>query len=528
MLIGNLEAGDRTFDGLIDDVRLYSSALTASQIGVLYTGGASQVLGAISTDGTGPASWAASAEYCPPGDSATCNPPVAEWKFDEYTGVSAYDTSENNNTGTLTNGPTWQHGGNCKKGTCLYFDDTKDDYINAQSDTTLDNLPNGSFTVSAWVYKTDTTGDDIILTKGDSASGWTFWTAGVGGTPRWAAEAQFGTQDANSRSDTTVPANEWHHFTAVFDGTYFDLFVDGVEIDSYQTYNDAQGTYDGDTSDNLIMGSVGGAPANNEWPGYIDDVRIYDYARTNAQIAWEYNKGGPVGWWKFDECNGTTAYDSSGFGNNGTINIVAGGDNTSAGTCGGSSSEAWANGSSGKINASLDFDGNNDYVLIGDPSELDFDGSHSMTVSAWLMLDTEQWARAVSKTDNGGANDNSWMLSYNAGQDWLSMQVSYDGQNFGSKACQESGEFETNTWYHVVGYYDYENLRVGCYLDGVDRGYGTSGGQMHQGDEPVRIGTEDLDDSYWNGQIDEVKIWNYLLTEEQVKQQYNSGAVRFN
>ena len=32
---------------------------------------------------------------------------------------------------------------------------------------------------------------------------------------------------------------------------------------------------------------------------------------------------------------------------------------------------------------------------------------------------------------------------------------------------------------------------------------------------------------YFDGKIDEVKIYNYALTEEQVKNDYNGGAVRF-
>jgi len=55
------------------------------------------------------------------------------------------------------------------------------------------------------------------------------------------------------------------------------------------------------------------------FPGKIDHVRIYDYARTPAQIAWDYNRGAPVGWWKFDKGEGLTAYDSSGNENNGTL-----------------------------------------------------------------------------------------------------------------------------------------------------------------------------------------------------------------
>jgi hypothetical protein len=44
---------------------------------------------------------------------------VGHWKFDEGSGITAGDSSGNNNTGTLTNGPTWTTG---KLGGALSFD----------------------------------------------------------------------------------------------------------------------------------------------------------------------------------------------------------------------------------------------------------------------------------------------------------------------------------------------------------------------------------------------------------------------
>ncbi len=41
------------------------------------------------------------------------------------------------------------------------------------------------------------------------------------------------------------------------------------------------------------------------------------------------------------------------------------------------------------------------------------------------------------------------------------------------------------------------------------------------------IGSTHVDSVNFNGQIDEVKIYNYALTAEQVKNDYNGGAVRF-
>jgi len=59
-------------------------------------------MGIVGGDGLGSTSSAGTAEYCIPGSSDSCDPPVAEWNFDEKTGDYAYDTSGNGNTGTLT------------------------------------------------------------------------------------------------------------------------------------------------------------------------------------------------------------------------------------------------------------------------------------------------------------------------------------------------------------------------------------------------------------------------------------------
>jgi hypothetical protein len=80
---------------------------------------------------------------------------------------------------------------------------------------------------------------------------------------------------------------------------------------------------------------------------------------------------GLVGQWKFDESSGsTTAADSSGSGNTGTLTNMA-------------TSTAWV---SGQIGNALEFDGTNDYVNAGSASNLD--DLSVMTVSAWIYPHT--------------------------------------------------------------------------------------------------------------------------------------------
>ena len=46
------------------------------------------------------------------------------------------------------------------------------------------------------------------------------------------------------------------------------------------------------------------------YSGAIDNVKIYNYARSPAQIAWDYNRGAPVAHWRLDECQGNVAHDA--------------------------------------------------------------------------------------------------------------------------------------------------------------------------------------------------------------------------
>jgi len=91
----------------------------------------------------------------------------------------------------------------------------------------------------------------------------------------------------------------------------------------------------------------------------------------------------PIAYWKMDECQGATLNDSSGNGDSGTITIGASGTQTALGTCT-ASSTAWGNGATGKFNSSLNFDGTDDYVDMGDPASgaLDF-GTGDFSVSYW-------------------------------------------------------------------------------------------------------------------------------------------------
>jgi hypothetical protein len=128
---------------------IYNYALSADEVKLEYNQGKSIVLGSLSTNPDGiTASNSAARAYCPPGDTATCNPPVGHWTLDERSGTTANDITGNANTGTLTSGPQWTAG---KLGQGLQFDGVNDN-VNVGTGT---GLSPSNWTISTWVKLRD-------------------------------------------------------------------------------------------------------------------------------------------------------------------------------------------------------------------------------------------------------------------------------------------------------------------------------------------------------------------------------------
>jgi hypothetical protein len=121
----------------------------------------------------------------------------------------------------------------------------------------------------------------------------------------------------------------WHHFVMVYDGTQSTdatkvlLFIDGVN-QTVGTWSTAVPTSHTTSAFRMGMDYSNGNRYGN---GPMDDVRIYTRALSASEIAALYtntpsvSNSGLVGWWKLDDTTpaGTTAIDSSGSGNHGTL-----------------------------------------------------------------------------------------------------------------------------------------------------------------------------------------------------------------
>ncbi|MDZ7586549.1 MAG: DUF2341 domain-containing protein, partial [Patescibacteria group bacterium] len=434
--------------GLLDEVKVYNYALTEDEIRLDYNRGSAMVLGSLS-DNSSYEKNAANQEYCVPGDTTSCAAPVAEWKMDEKTGGYTYDTSGNGNTGTW-NG-TGSHWATGKIGASGQFNGS-DDYVSVSDSNSLDVT---SISIETWIkpsnnwYKNIGTNPGLIHKYGSSA-GYLLYLENLFGTVSLYVPH---TNTYLRSSERTWSAGSWYHVVATYDGATGSgkMYVNGTQEGTLST----SGNLVANTA-NLLLGKY----SSDVFNGLIDQVRIYNYARTAAQIAWDYNRGGPVGWWKMDECQGGTANDASGNANNGTITIGATGTQSVLGTCsvGVGSTAAWGNGSVGKYSSSLNFDGTDDYVDVGSNSSLNLLHTTPFSVSSWVynasaISGTLDFRTILARRHTTTTNGYGWFYGVYNG-------APFNGDNhvefafYGGLEIYTVYTVPTNQWIHLAISYD--------------------------------------------------------------------------
>jgi len=195
---------------------------------------------------------------------------VAAYGFEEGTGVTTEDSSQQGNTGTL-NGGTWTTLG--KYGKALSFNGTSDLVI-VNSSSSL-NLSSG-MTLEAWVYPTATqSGWSSILHK--EADAYYLHASSPAGAMIPAGGAVYDGTESYLAGTTPLPLNTWTHLAVTYDGAMVRLFVNGSQVSSTAHTGTIQVT------SNPLR--IGGNTYGQYFQGVIDEVRIYSRAITAAEVA---------------------------------------------------------------------------------------------------------------------------------------------------------------------------------------------------------------------------------------------------
>ncbi len=217
---------------------------------------------------------------------------------------------------------------------------------------------------------------------------------------------------------------------------------------------------------------------------------------------------GLVGNWKFDEGSGTSAADSSGNGNTGTLlpNGIG---------------PTWT---TGKINGALNFDGVDDQVTT---SNL-FNNPQVFTISVWFKTTSASGKKIVGFENlQTGTNSGSWDRHIYMGTDG---RIKFGWYSGALNIVSSTNTLNDGQWHHAVGTHDASNVGK-LYIDGVLQGTLTNPAEVYNG--YWRIGGYKLEfwtsgsDGYFTGEIDEARIYNVALSAQEVSDLFNSAGPSF-
>jgi hypothetical protein len=235
------------------------------------------------------------------------------------------------------------------------------------------------------------------------------------------------------------------------------------------------------------------------WRGKEDNAWETPSVFGTAELA------GLIGWWKLDETSGRDVGDSSGNANHGTVN----------------GNPNWV---AGQIGGALELDGVDDYVQIPDDmTKLQLTGDYAFSV--WIRADATQniWAGIFSKCNPDGSL-NQWTLQF-------------DGSSPRNLVIHHPDDRPGALWWntgirlpdvvgatHHIGIVRSGNTMT-SYLDGSRRSTDTWDNWPGSGNGHLNIGVDRTaaPDYLYKGLIDDVRVYNYALNEDEIVALYNEG-----
>lgn len=481
--------------GTVDDARIYNRALSASEIKQLYQTGASAVMGSNMQSGKSYATGELNSGL------------VNYWTFDatDVSGTQVYDKIANN-TGAISGGAARAIG---KLGQAMNFDGTG--YINTNTNT----VTSGPLTLAFWVKPTSNVSAQYFVSTRDPSDGkGGFWIQRSQDSP-FSFYVDSDTTHYSVPSAQTYSVGSWYYLVGTYDpslpaGERIKIYVNG-SFSAQNTGPDALGT----PATLVTIGRNVGGSYNTY--GSIDDVRIYSRALSATEIKQLYQMGasivagsdmqsgksyatgglksGLVGHWTMDAMDvaGTQVYDKSGQNNTGTS---SGGLTKSIGKLG---QAMRFNGTSGKIESS--------------------------TITGWsnTAISIAFWAKQLAAPAN---------YTQVVG-DKSSMGAVYvfpsTGQFFGQLGLVSAGTVQSGyvapgtSWNHWVFTWQ-SGDRLKLYKNGILASQSVSAyTDTITAFTGINIGFYVAAPDYFNGYIDDARVYNRALSPAEIQQLYQMG-----
>jgi hypothetical protein len=501
-LAADTSEGTKRLKAEIDEVRIYDRALSSSEIKDLYNAG-----GYAKRNATADALYPDKLVSHWSMDGSDVNGPTVKDVF------GANDGTEN---GNLVARPG-------RLGQALEFEKAEREYFQVPHDSAFNPK---NLSLSLWMYRVgdqDRWAEAFIKGRYFGSSSCDDWSWGLeqngnSGSGKWKWDV---CHEGGENAITTdvIPNKEWTHIVGTYASSTSELRLYqngeliGSKIRSGDRITNTGDIYIGCYGDGACSGFSGGGAFN----GRIDDVRVYDAALSADEVSQLYSATKPdtinssqnnkltdglVGMWSFDgqDLSGSTAEDVSGNGSGGTL-------------------QNGPQPAIGRIGQALKFDGGDDWIDVG--SSVATLESNVVSVSAWV------------KTKESGTTQVAFGNYINNGDDGYSLGVKNGNGRFFALNSSESfssasttGSVTDGDWHHLLGVFDGGDQEMRIYLDGELSGSKkvSYSSIEYEPDSPVVMGKRPTrDESYFNGKIDNVRIYDRALNESEIERMYSLG-----
>jgi len=408
-------------------------------------------------------------------------------------GVTVYNLVPSQYNGTLTNGLTWSGGS-------FNFDGTDDVILwSSQPVTGVTN----QITYNIWFNMNNTSGTQPFFSFKDSlislANGtqWNYW---------WNVNAVQGTITTSA-----IQTGTWYNMTLTQSGSSTTLYINGVAQPSIVSGNI---TFQRDAK---AIGWYDTSPgAQSKYNGKISLAQIYNKCLTSSEILQNYQTILPrfvgenfitnglifyvdAGYRTSYPESGTTFYDVSGYGNNGTL-VNGVGFNSSNG-------------------GSFIFDGTDDNSYTNSNINLLPLGDNSRTMSYWIYP-TKTTSQTLIQIAGYGLDNGVGNL--------FAGSIGSNGKSFlwaNSNNYTSTHDITLNTWQQITWVKTAGNIV--CYKNGVaDNGGSYTINTVESRPYMGQVFNQNIYDKY-QGNIGNFYIYNRALTASEILQNYNAQKGRF-
>ncbi|KXK09361.1 MAG: hypothetical protein UZ20_WS6002000576 [candidate division WS6 bacterium OLB21] len=165
------------------------------------------------------------------------------------------------------------------------------------------------------------------------------------------------------------------------------------------------------------------------------------------------------------------------------------------------------------------FNGTSSYIEIGNSANLN--PTTEITIETWIKWNINpasgaQWAQIINKNV-----DNQYQIQHNYNNSTFEFAIR---TNVNRRYVLGTTVPQQGIWYHVVGTYNGSSMRI--YVNGNLENTISLTGTIQSSTTPLRIGSRTSGDRFFNGDIDEVAIYNRALTGTEISSRYNSGKAK--